>query len=196
MWFITAVVFSTAIQTIVPFVRIYTQSITDANYIRFIFAIVLISAEAIYCLRDPYISTIYSSGHFKQTKWSSYLEAIINIIFSLVLIKRFGIEGIAFGTLCGMLFRAVYSAIYVNKHLVQGTVKQFFYFVLTYAILSGVSIIIGLRILPIEITDFAHWTLISCFLCLVNILAVGLFSLLCFRDTAKRTITTLMTKRR
>ena len=50
---------------IIPFVKIYTRNVTDADYIVPVFAILIVTANASYCLRMPYYMMTQAAGHFK-----------------------------------------------------------------------------------------------------------------------------------
>lgn len=115
---------STAI-LIIPFIKIYTNGIVDANYIRPLFGVVLIIAEAIYCIRLPYHSVVMAAGHFKQTKKAAYFEAFINVILSIILVNILGLLGIAIATFVAMSFRTIYYVIYVSINIVKDSVKDF-----------------------------------------------------------------------
>ncbi len=111
--------FTIATITIMQFVGIYTANLTDADYNRPLFGIILILGELIYCLRLPYHYMIANAGHFKQTKKGAYLEAIINIVLSLCLLPFFGIVGLAIGTAVAMTVRTLDLIIYCSKNITK-----------------------------------------------------------------------------
>lgn len=45
------------------------------------------------------------------------IEAIINIVLSVILVFKFGLEGIAVGTFIGMLYRMIYLVWFINKDI-------------------------------------------------------------------------------
>ena len=96
---------------------IYTHGVTDANYYRVVFSTIIILAEYIYCIRDPYVAVVYAADKFKETANSAYIEAIINIALSIILVFKFGLEGIAVGTFIGMFYRMLYLVWFVNKYI-------------------------------------------------------------------------------
>ena len=53
---------------ILPFIKVYTSGITDANYCRPIFAILITVAELMWSIRLPYSTITLAAGHFKETK--------------------------------------------------------------------------------------------------------------------------------
>ena len=88
-----------------------------SNYYRVFFSTIIILAEYIYCIREPYESVVYAAGKFKETSNSAYIEAIINIVLSVILVFKFGLEGIAVGTFIGMLYRMIYWIWFINKYI-------------------------------------------------------------------------------
>lgn len=115
---VSVILFGSAAALIVPFVKLYTAGVTDANYIRPLFGLMLVLAEAINCIVLPCSSLPVSGNRLKQTKWGAYCEAIINIALSLVLIRWNPLLGVAIGTLAATMFKGIYYICYTAKHFV------------------------------------------------------------------------------
>lgn len=116
---LSCIVFTCCGVLIVPFVKIYTSSINDANYSQPVFAVLLTIAYGLYCYRDSCGNVIYAAGHIKQTSIYAYIEAGINLIISLVLVKPLGLIGIAIGTLSAMFFRTIAMSFYSHKYILH-----------------------------------------------------------------------------
>ena len=104
---------------IVPFVRIYTDGITDINYIRPVFAYILVAAEWVAFIRIPYATSITSAGHYKQTKSGAIAEAVINIGVSIILVCKIGISGVVLGTLIALSVRTIYFIWYLSRNILK-----------------------------------------------------------------------------
>lgn len=104
---------------IVPFMKVYTMGVTDANYICPFLGYWLILGSFFACVRLPYQNVVESAGHFKQTRNGAIAEAAINLGFSVILIKPLGAVGVAMGTVFAMAFRTVQYAIYSYKHILK-----------------------------------------------------------------------------
>ena len=115
--FVTSMAFSLGAILIVPFVRLYTSGVTDANYTQPVFAVIMLIAEFCYCVRDPYVNMAYQSGVFKEISKYAYVEAILNILISIVLVKYMGLVGVAIGTLISMAYRTLMQVYYLKDHL-------------------------------------------------------------------------------
>ena len=114
-----AVLFTTTAVTIVPFIRIYTDGVTDVNYIRPVFAAAMTAAAMVSCMRRPYQALVDAAGRFKQTRNGAIVEVAINIGVSCVAIYFWGIIGAALGVLVASVFRSIQLAIYASKHIID-----------------------------------------------------------------------------
>lgn len=114
---IISILYSCAIILIVPFVKVYTIGITDVNYIKPLFGGMLMLGQLIYSIRLPYSSIILAAARFKETRKGAWLEAIVNVVLSIILVKKYGLIGVAIGTAVAMLIRTIEFIIYSNKYI-------------------------------------------------------------------------------
>ena len=120
MYTIATIIYTSALILILDFVKIYTNGLTDVNYIRPVFAYVLIVAQFFNGIRIPYQLVVQAAGHYKQTKTGAIIEPILNLSISVVLVFRFGLIGVAIGTLVATIFRTIQYCVYMNKNIVHG----------------------------------------------------------------------------
>lgn len=117
----TLTIMCTCLILINPFVLFYTSGIEDVIYYRPYFALITLVAYLIYCIREPYRILILSAGKFKETNIGSILEAVINIVISIILINYYGLVGIAIGTLLAILFRYIYLIYFTKKNILKNS---------------------------------------------------------------------------
>lgn len=122
---VTIILFSVAAVLIVPFIKLYTEGITDADYIRPLFAILMILTAVSYCLRLPYHSMIIAAGHFKQTSFAAYGEAVISVILSVCLAYNFNLVGVALATFIATWYRFIYYIFYLSKNIFERNIALF-----------------------------------------------------------------------
>ncbi len=161
--FVASILFSVALCTIISFVKLYTAGIQDANYLRFDFAVFILLAEMFYCLRQPYQSIVNAAGHFRETQKGAFIEAGINIAVSILLVQKYGVVGVAVGTLVGMVYRTIDLIIYLTKHLIA---YKFWYAIKRYLIsfaTIGISFMLQ-RLSYIEVKDSFSWIVNACML--------------------------------
>ena len=123
--FVSIILFSVTAVLIAPFIRIYTAGVEDANYIQPLFGVLMALTALSYCLRLPYHSMVIAAGHFMQTSAAAYGEAIINIGLSVILVSRYGLIGVAAGTLAATWFRFLYYVVYLSRNIFYRKVTLF-----------------------------------------------------------------------
>lgn len=134
IYVLTTLLFSCVMILICSFINVYTSGINDINYYRPSFAFIAVLGEALYCMRIPYSSVVYASGHFKQTRNGAITEALLNLSISIVLILTFNLAGfnslalvaVAIGTFIANTFRTVQFMIYLKNNILKISFFQSF----------------------------------------------------------------------
>ena len=62
---------------------------------------------------------VQATGKYKETKNGAFVEAILNLLISLIGVKLFGLIGVMIGTLVANVFRTVQYDIYISKNLLS-----------------------------------------------------------------------------
>lgn len=137
--FIVSVTFTIAAITICSFVLVYTRGIDDANYYAPIFGILLVYAYGAQCLRIPYFRVIKAAGAFKETQNGAFISMILNVVISLLLIKKYGLPGVAIGTFIAMFYHTIYFVYYLENNITYRKVKIFFKYLLIDSIIVILS---------------------------------------------------------
>lgn len=142
-----ATLFAVTAVMLTPFVKIYTTSITDVNYIRPVFAIVMSAAAMINCMRIPYQMLVEAAGRFKETRNDSIREVIVNLVLSGVLTYFFGIIGVVLGTFIAASIRTLQYAVFAMKHILKISpwhlLKTYFLYMFMFLVITlGCKVII------------------------------------------------------
>ena len=114
---LTVTLFGTTALLIVPFVRLYTAGVTDANYFQPFFALILVLAEALNCLTLPCFNLTIAANKMKESRMGAYGEAAINVAVSLALVGWNPLAGVALGTLAATLFKSIYYIAFAARHI-------------------------------------------------------------------------------
>lgn len=178
IFFIVFFLHSVAILLIVPFVMIYTKNITDTNYYQPLFGILLLLSEAFYLIKLPHLNLAYSANKFKEITIPCYIEAAINIIVSVLLVHKFGLIGVAVGTICAMIYRMIFQVYYTNK-IIQRPQLKFYskFFVFTISTIIGLFLCYNLMsTLEFEIISWIlHGIIYSVILLVVYLMTSFIF---------------------
>lgn len=143
---------------LVPFVQIYTEGVTDANYTRPLFALLLTLAYGFQSIRDPYDKLILASGHFKQTQKNYIIAAALNFGISIIAVQFWGLEGVAVGTLVAMAYQAVYMALYDTRVLLKRPYKVLLQNAVLDLALIGLFMLIS-QIIHLPVEEIFRWVL-------------------------------------
>ena len=153
------IIFVCAMILIVPFVSIYTKGITDANYIRHAFGALIVISEFIWAIRLPYSSITLAAGHFKETRVGAWVEAITNIVISIILVFKYGIVGVAIGTIVAMTIRTIEFVYHTNKYILKRNIMVSVRKILLL-IVETLLIVFICRYLPyVDNTNYINWVI-------------------------------------
>ncbi len=178
---IIATVFTCAFVLITPFVQVYTKGVTDADYIRPIFGYLLVASEFIWALRTPYSSITLAAGHFKQTRKGAWIEAIVNIILSVILVFNFGLVGVAIGTIVAMLIRTVEFVYHANKYLLKRNVWASVGKILVAVVATIITIVI-VHFINLAIPDgYMAWILNALIVLLIAAVVAFVLFFICYK---------------
>lgn len=154
---ITFALYNIAYIFIIPFMHLYTYGVDDINYtdrlVSLLFVIYYLMTGARACSSD----LINYAQHFKLTQNRCIIEALINLVVSIISVYFFGIYGVLIGTIVALLYRMNDMIIYSNKRILHRgvwiTYKKLFSNIILFTIISFIS-------------NFIPWKLDS-YLCII-----------------------------
>lgn len=189
----TTFVFGVTAILIVPFIKVYTLGIHDANYIQPLFAALIVAANAGHCLRLPYNIVILAGGHYKQTQNNYIIAAALNVIVSVVTVKKWGLIGVAIGTLVAMGYQTVWMAVYDSKNLIKWPLKNF----AKQVFVDGLTVVIGFlatRIIPMTEVTYVDWLYLAVKTAVIWIIIVCILNMIFYRDKMQNMIQKIYVK--
>ena len=178
---ITTIVFLITLLLILPFISVYTNGITDANYYRPTFAYLIVLAEFMWTIRLPYSSITLAAGHFKETMKGAWVESGLNIILSILLVFKFGIVGVAIGTLIAMFVRTIEFMYHTSKYILNRSLWYTFKRLLIIAIEMIIVIIISYFIPNIIITNYLTWIFQAIIIAIISSIVVIIMNCIIYK---------------
>lgn len=178
---IATIIYTCSILLILPFINIYTRGINDVDYMRPEFAYILLIAQFFYCIRIPYQMVIQAAGHYRQTKNGAILEAILNIIISIALVIKFGLVGVAIGTLVSMVFRTLQLSIYMCKNIIKRSYFIFFKKCLISFVEASIIIFIVNKLCLTMPDNYISWILNAIIVSIIAFIVIILGSFIFFK---------------
>ena len=174
-------VFGCTAVLIVPFVQVYTSGIHDVSYNVPKFALLFTFAYAVYCLRLPFNLMVLAAGHYIQTQNSFIISAVLNIIISVIAVKKWGLVGVAIGTLIAMLYQTIYLGIYNSKYLVCWPMKRFIKQIIIN-IVSFVPAYTFTRGFCLTETTYVGWALLAMKVAIAWLIWIGICNSIFYRN--------------
>ena len=179
---------------IVPFVLIYTEHMTDVDYNVPVFAALICIAYGLYCLRLPFNSMILAAGHYKNTQGIFIAAAAVNLTLSVLAVNRWGLIGVAIGTIVAMLYSWMHMGYYVIKHLkihsFAKTVKQCVIDVITVIlVLCATGIVSGAEL------TWLGWILFAIKNGLIIVACIVVVNLTFYRKASMQVLTKVLKKK-
>lgn len=170
---------------ITPFVQLYTKDIVDTDYNQPLFGFLLVLAEALYLIKLPHLNLAYSANKFKEITVPAYIEAMLNIMISVALVKWIGLIGVTIGTIVGMTYRMVFHVYYTSK-IVPGRAQCIFYRKLfLFAAGAGGGFVFCYKLLPLQSVTVGSWIVHAIFYCVVMGAILLAISILFFQNEMK-----------
>lgn len=188
--------FSTAICVILPFIKIYTDGVTDVEYQRPFFSVVILLTQLVTCIRQPYHTLTIAAGHFKKTAWAAYLEAGLNITLSVLLCYQFGMLGVVLATLVSVLFRMIYYIIYDSKNIIFRSPMYALKRLMITATCVVLNVLIGTKVTAMSsnISNYGNWVIVAA-ICFVVVSLVTISANFMFYPHQMKSIATMAVRR-
>ncbi len=134
--------YAVALYLYLPFMRLYTRGVSDANYVDGKIAVLFVAIGLLSHTRLPMVRTIEYSGHFKQTASRAVAEAVINLTVSFLGVALWGIYGVLLGTVAALLYRTNDIIIYANtKCLDRKPWKTYSIYLVDLAVLAATTVV-------------------------------------------------------
>ncbi len=167
---------------ITPFIKVYTKGINDANYYQPILGWVMIMAEFMFCLREPYVNMAYCANKFKEVSKYAYIEAAINIILSIILVTKLSIIGVAIATFIAMTYRTIAHIIYLKKNILKRSISKATKKFLIFGLASIIIIVISKLMFTIEEISVISWIIYAIKNTIMAIIIFTVASLVFFKN--------------
>lgn len=163
---------------IIPFVKLYTAGVDDVNYI---YEYIPIFFSVIQLLSwSRYVSGNLTglSGYAKQTSYISLLEAILNIILSIILVNFYGIYGVLIATVVALPLKVIFTNyISERKVLKRNPIRTITIYISNYIIFIA-TIIINKFFLKLQIDNYISFILYGIILTLIYTVIIYLINFL------------------
>ena len=99
----------------IPFVELYTRGVSDVNYLYTSLPIMFCLIQLISWSRYVSGNLTGIAGYAKQTSYVSLIEALTNLILSIIFVKKLGIVGVTLATVIALPVKVVWCTYVADK---------------------------------------------------------------------------------
>ena len=118
------VLMSLSYMLIIPFIKIYTNGVSDVNYVYTSLPILFCLVQLLSWSRYITGNLTAVAGYARQTSRISLVEALVNIVFSILLVNRFGIVGVLAATVIALPLKVIYCMYISDKIVLRRSCKK------------------------------------------------------------------------
>ncbi len=169
-----SMVYSLSLVLIMPFMRLYTVNMVDANYMQPKLAFLFVVSGILTYFRDPPCQLIMASGQFKQTQWMTIVEMCVNLVASIIGVLIIGLAGILFGNIISNSIRIFTDVLYVSNKIIQRNPFRAFIKFGVYFLYSLLFVFI-ISNQNFSIDSYTSWFLYATLFCVIYIMPLSAF---------------------
>lgn len=143
---------------LMPFIRIYTHGIIDANYNDQVLGFLFVLNGILYSIKSPQGMLVISAGMFRETRAQTTIQGLIAVLGGLILVQFFGIYGVVIALCLSNIYRDFDLFIFVPQKITKLPI----HITILRAIRVLLCIIINVgfsRILNITSTSVHEWVI-------------------------------------
>ena len=125
--------------SIQPFIRLYTEGITDIDYNVPIFAALFVVNAMLYSIKTPQGMITLAAGLYKEQRVQITIQGVIPLVLGFLLIPEYGVVGVLISMIASNVFRDVEIPYFVNKSLLPGShIKTYFRMAVYLSAFAGI----------------------------------------------------------
>ena len=152
--------------SIQPFIRLYTEGITDIDYNVPIFAALFVVNAMLYSIKTPQGMITLAAGLYKEQRVQITIQGVIPLVLGFLLIPEYGVVGVLISMIASNVFRDVEIPYFVNKSLLPGShIKTYFRMAVYLSAFAGICFFFPENIMLID--SYSEWLMYTCMITVV-----------------------------
>ncbi len=183
-YLLIAGVYGVTFVMIMPFILLYTQGVTDTNYNLPWIGFLMVLNGLMYNIKTPQGMMVISAGLYKETKWQTTMQALILVIFGIILGKIYGLYGILIASVLSNIYRDIDLVYFIPKYVTKLSKKITVYRMIAVCILVLIVYCISLFI-NVEINNFFIWIIILLITMMYTAIVLLIYMFIFERDTTR-----------
>ena len=161
-------VLMTAIIVVLPFVQLYTNGVTDIQYIDSVLAILFLIVTYLNLIRIPSVVMINVAGMFAETQRGAIYEAVINLVASLILLQFFGVYGLLLGGCVSYIYRTTDVIVFSYRNILKNGLFKNFIRIGLNIVVCIIEMAAGYGKISIANITWGRWIVVSMIVLTIN----------------------------
>lgn len=122
------------------------------------------------------------SGNYHQDRYVAFIEAFINLVSSIILVKVIGIAGVFLGTFISNISVVFWVKPKVTyKYVFKKPLRNYFYMYFRYLFIASIPLVITIMLTnTIKTSNSIMYFIVNC---LINIVVINVFYIIIFRNS-------------
>jgi O-antigen/teichoic acid export membrane protein len=177
--------YSVAAIMIMPFMKIYTVDFTDAEYIRPAIAALFVAVGVISNIKTPQGMLVISAGLYRETRLQSLIQALIIVVFSIILAPVMGMAGVLTAAVLSNLYRDIDLIFFIPRTVTKLKPMMTIRRVLRLCILFFIVVIPAFYFVDISAASYVQWVMYAVPVGIWAMLVIAAGNILAERQTAR-----------
>lgn len=169
---------------IMPFIKLYTSGIQDAEYYDIYIALLMIIIAFFELIHIPSGHLMNMAGQFKIGKNIQLIACICLIICMPIGLITSGVYGLLVAIVLVAILLAILEIVFVHSYYFKNKLLNFLFLLIPFSLLGIVACYVE-RLLFININGVIEFVISGCILTLTNLLLVIIISLFLYRSEIK-----------
>lgn len=180
-------VYTVALIMIVPFMSIYIKNDDGINYVLPMVSVAFVMQGLSKGIRIPFVTLVEAAGLFEKNKTFNIIEAILNVLLSVIFVNLYGMIGVLIGGLISGVIRSFLYIVFTQKSILCTKDRKYY-----LKLLLNIFLVIGLyfafgNLMVKSVLDFILLGLkISLFVVFLFLFLNAILDYLVFTDFIKR----------
>jgi len=181
---IITAVYSITFVVMMPFIRLYTRNITDANYNLPLIGFLFVLNALLFNIKTPQAMLALSAGLYRETRWRATIQSAIILVGGVILTPFTGLYGVLIALIASNVYRTLdllfFTPKYVTHLSVRGSAAR-----LLRVFLAAAAVYVPLYFFDYQPTGFPSLVIYAVCVSLFAAAVVLLSGLLFERDEMK-----------
>lgn len=180
------IVYATSFIMIMPFIRIYTNGITDIDYYLPFVGFLFVLNGLLYNIKTPQGMLVISAGLFKETRMQTTIQGLIVVLGGILLAPFTGIVGVMIASIISNIYRDIDLLIFIPRKVTKLKITHSLGRILRMIVPLGVVFLISQQFLEIAPDNYFQWFVDALIVGMISLVTVIIINLIFERNAMKQ----------